>query len=72
MFIPRLWATRKIGALLNAIRLHETTLNEALEIVREAKEKFAAPAQAHLTGRSLRDHLAMYFVRRPVAFKAKK
>ncbi len=58
--------------LATALQEGETTLNEALEIVREAKEKFAAPAQAHLTGRSLRDHLAMYFVRRRAAFKAKK
>ena len=58
--------------LAKALHEGETTLNEALEIVREAKEKFAAPAQAHVTGRSLRDHLAMYFVRRRAVFKAKK
>lgn len=49
--------------LAKALAENETTLPEALEIVREAKEKFAAPAVAAITGRSLRDHISTYFVR---------
>jgi Fe-S-cluster containining protein len=64
---------REFNCLLaKALENNETSLNEALTIVKEAKEKFAEPARAHLAGRSLRDHLAMYFVRRRRGFSGTK